>query len=454
MKATTTTTTIPAATEVSAAAFDLTPIQHWFFGQELNDAHQWNQGFLFNVSERLGADALRAAVTAVIEHHPALRLRFYLKGQRWEQSFHQGAEDDVLTVHDLSTHADLRLKREIERACKVTQARLNFEFGPVIRAAYLDCGDDRPGRLMLAIHHLCCDTASWSTLLTDIETAYRQELAGRPISLPKGSVDYRAWAQATATWAASPAGQGELGYWQGELAKVATTPEGNAGTQEHGANGEGSAFTVTESLTPAETAALSTAAAEVWAATLETLLKSALVKCLTKRSAAESCSYTVVGRGREAHACGGLELNRSIGWYESLYPMAISVASGASHRVIIDTVRSAEEAVPGDGAGYGALCYHEAGTALLDHEPCVSFTHLGALEDMTNGSGLFTAAPENPGVAKGPGADRKFALEVTTILREGALEVAITGGRYLHEEEQLQEMAAYYCDTLRAFLSE
>lgn len=66
----------PPAAESAAPAPDcsdipLLPIQKWFFEQSLADSHYWNQAFLFTVSERLPATALRAVVRAVMNHHEA-----------------------------------------------------------------------------------------------------------------------------------------------------------------------------------------------------------------------------------------------------------------------------------------------------------------------------------------------------------------------------------------------
>ena len=44
--------------------------------------------------------------------------------------------------------------------------------GPLLRAMHFDYGDDEPGRLLLAIHHLAVDGVSWRILMEDLESAY------------------------------------------------------------------------------------------------------------------------------------------------------------------------------------------------------------------------------------------------------------------------------------------
>ena len=54
----------------------LTPIQHWFFEQELEDPDHWNQSFVFEVPPDIDVDRLEEALQQVVLHHDALRLRF------------------------------------------------------------------------------------------------------------------------------------------------------------------------------------------------------------------------------------------------------------------------------------------------------------------------------------------------------------------------------------------
>src|SRR6185503_8580761 len=67
-------------------AVPLTPIQHWFFHQKLDNPNHFNQALLLRVQPDIDARLLRQAVMHLIEHHDALRLRFTHTEQRWQQS--------------------------------------------------------------------------------------------------------------------------------------------------------------------------------------------------------------------------------------------------------------------------------------------------------------------------------------------------------------------------------
>ncbi|MEO7328036.1 MAG: amino acid adenylation domain-containing protein, partial [Minicystis sp.] len=51
------------------------PIARWWLEKDLADAHHWNQAVLLEAKETLDATALEAAITALVEHHDALRMR-------------------------------------------------------------------------------------------------------------------------------------------------------------------------------------------------------------------------------------------------------------------------------------------------------------------------------------------------------------------------------------------
>jgi aryl carrier-like protein len=61
----------------------LTPIQHWFFDQELTEPSHWNMCVHLGLTEPLRPDLLQEAFRAVLHHHDALRLRFTRQDGQW-----------------------------------------------------------------------------------------------------------------------------------------------------------------------------------------------------------------------------------------------------------------------------------------------------------------------------------------------------------------------------------
>ena len=63
----------------------LTPIQRWFFEQELTDPHHFNQAALLTVAADCDAQLCKQVLNEIQLHHEALRLRFVREDNRWRQ---------------------------------------------------------------------------------------------------------------------------------------------------------------------------------------------------------------------------------------------------------------------------------------------------------------------------------------------------------------------------------
>src|SRR5260370_10148361 len=117
------------------------------------------------------------------------------------------------------TRIDLAGLLEVERgpvlasAAAELEASVEFSEGPLGRIAYVDQGADRPGRLLLVLHHLVVDAVSWRILLEDLETACRQVAEGEGVRLPPPTTSFGQWARELGQYASSGALESEAGYW-------------------------------------------------------------------------------------------------------------------------------------------------------------------------------------------------------------------------------------------------
>ncbi|GER91677.1 hypothetical protein KDW_58390 [Dictyobacter vulcani] len=64
----------------------LTPIQHWFFEQQLVDPNHWNQAFMLSVRPDIQVDLLQQALAHLPLHHDGLRTRFSYRDGHWLQT--------------------------------------------------------------------------------------------------------------------------------------------------------------------------------------------------------------------------------------------------------------------------------------------------------------------------------------------------------------------------------
>jgi amino acid adenylation domain-containing protein len=189
----------------------LTPIQHWFFGQNLPEPHHFNQSFLLEVPANLQPELLKQALQKLLYHHDALRLRFVQQEGQWQQ-YNSDVSDGVsLGIADLSDLPQAEQLRTIEARADAAQRTLNLADGPLMRVVLFHLGNS-PGRLLIVIHHLAVDGISWRILLEDLSGAYKQLETGKSIQLPAKTTSFKDWAIRLQDYARSQE-YSQLDYW-------------------------------------------------------------------------------------------------------------------------------------------------------------------------------------------------------------------------------------------------
>ena len=160
----------------AVGSFPLTPVMRWLreVGGPIDG---FNQSAVVQVPAGLGWEPLLVALQAVADRHDLLRARLDRTGD-WSVTVpspgSSRAADWTVRV-DVSGLDDRGLWDAVVAQADIAQAGLDPERGAMIRAAWLDAGPHRPGRLLLLVHHLVVDGVSWRVLLPEIG----RRLAGR-----------------------------------------------------------------------------------------------------------------------------------------------------------------------------------------------------------------------------------------------------------------------------------
>src|SRR6185369_1589708 len=148
------------ATQVEGEAA-LTPIQEWFFEQEIEQRSHFNQSVLLRLEREIDVQVMKQVVAQLVAHHDALRLSFRRAGPRWRQRIggvHEQSE--VLVYIDLEGLERGQQSEAVRVAGEALQESLDLERGPVLRVGLMKLGAVSY-RLLLVIHHLAVDAVSW-----------------------------------------------------------------------------------------------------------------------------------------------------------------------------------------------------------------------------------------------------------------------------------------------------
>ncbi|HYH79051.1 MAG TPA: amino acid adenylation domain-containing protein, partial [Longimicrobium sp.] len=158
------------------------------------------------------AAALRRALTALVERHPALRTAFPARDGRPVQEVREGVEVDLPEV-DAAAWSDDELRRRLEDEA---HRPFDLERAPLLRAGLYRRGGSAV--LLLAMHHAAVDFWSNVLLLDDLGALYPAERGGAPAPPPPRGAPFTAWAREQERALAGPEGERMWAYWRERLA--------------------------------------------------------------------------------------------------------------------------------------------------------------------------------------------------------------------------------------------
>ncbi len=422
----------------------LTPIQRWFLDADPVDPQHFNQAVLLATARRLDPAHLGTALARLAVHHDALRLRFRCEAGGWLQEAlppEAPGALPVLEVVDLSDLPEGERGAAVEARAAEAQAGLDLAAGPVQRAVFFDLGADRPGRFLWVLHHLMVDGVSWRVLLEDLVTVYDALERGEEPRLPAKTSSYREWSERLAGHAGSPRLLAELPSWRG-LPWSAAAPLPADGAGEPGAGTVGAQRTATVTLDPEETRALLQEVPRVYNTRINDALLSALARAFAEWSGAPALAVDLEGHGRE-EIFEDVDLSRTVGWFTSVFPVVLDLREGADAAGALKAVKEQLRRIPQSGLGWGLLrhaTHHGAELAALPR-PEVLFNYLGQLDQAVAAGAPFHLAPESPGPARSPRAERRHPIEVAASVLGGRLRLELTYSADRHRPATIERLA-------------
>jgi amino acid adenylation domain-containing protein/non-ribosomal peptide synthase protein (TIGR01720 family) len=448
-------TTLQAQAEQSlvTGAIPLTPIQHWFFEQNLPEPHHFNQFVLLEVPPDLKPELLRQAWQQLLLHHDALRLRFERSPDGWQQ-VNVAADEIPFNVVNLSELAPKEQLAAFEAEAAKEQASLNLSQGPIIRVALFNLGSHQPTRLLIVIHHLAVDGISWRILLEDLQTGYQQFSQREAIKLAPKTTSFKQWASRLAEYGESGAVATELDYWLTQFSSGATSlPVDYPGRKN--ANTVASSAQVSVALGAEQTRALLQEVPSAYHTQINDVLLTALVQSLQEWSGKQTLLVNLESHGRE-ELFEGVDISRTVGWFTSIFPVRLQLQASCHRGEALKSIKEQLRQIPKRGIGYGILRYLSPVAALLAKlqslpQAEVSFNYLGQLDRVLSESSLWTLA--NSGSNRSPLGSRRYLLEVDGFIIEGKLQFDWTYSEKVHQRSTIERLAQKFMEELRALIA-
>ncbi|WP_281555831.1 non-ribosomal peptide synthetase [Thalassomonas sp. RHCl1] len=389
-------------------AFALTPIQHWFFEQQLAKPQHWNQALLLDCQQAMELDALRRATAQVLQRHPSLSLAFKQEGDSWQQQYqaYQPAWAEQVVKQASEAPSAEVLNRY--------QGEFELHSAPLLRIVYFPTSK----QLLLSAHHLIVDAVSWQIILEELFSLYQQLIAGKTAKISGKSGDFSLWQQALEKQVQIYQQDTLVRYWQDQLSSDQAYQR-----EQHSDNTYGNSRHCSLSLDESLTSALLTTACHSYNSQIQELLLTALVQVLSSYLGQDKITIELEGHGRESDILGAdadLDLSATSGWFTSRYPQKFTAVNEPEQAII--QVKEQLRNIPDKGLSYGLLRYL-TNKPLTDkswgQSSLVSFNYLGQ-QNTSDKLGFSLNQMLCPGMRAAEN-QRPHLLDINAVINQGML---------------------------------
>ncbi|MEH2000300.1 MAG: amino acid adenylation domain-containing protein [Nostoc sp.] len=435
----------------------LTPIQQWFFEQNLPEPDYFNQSALLEVPPDLQPELLQQVVQQLFVHHDALRLRFVQKGENWQQFNYELriTNYELFSVINFSHLSPEEQQTAIKAADAQLQASLNLSTGVSARVALFQLGNNQPGRLLFIIHHLAVDGVSWRILLEDLATAYQQISRGEAIKLPPKTTSFQYWSDRLTEYAKSKAISDELNYWLSESnLKVTPLPVDYHLVKEN--NTIASTASVSLSLTEEQTRALLQDVPGAYNTQINDVLLTALVQSFAQWTGERSLLIDLEGHGRE-DLFEDVDLSRTVGWFTTLFPVHLQLEEVDHPGEVLKLVKEQLRRIPNRGIGYGVLRYLQQDDTIRRKlqalpQAQVSFNYLGQFDQVLRASAVLGLAQEFK-AEQSLVNQRSHLLGISGFIRAQRLEMTWAYSEKVYKRDTIEHLAFGFIEALRSLIA-
>ncbi|MBA3825534.1 MAG: hypothetical protein H0X24_16755 [Ktedonobacterales bacterium] len=435
----------------------LTPIQRWWFAQDLAVAHHYNQTMLLAGPPDFDERLAEQAVAHLLVHHDALRLRFTPTPDGWQQ--HIPATDEAsasyFAVVDLADLPADEHSAAITAHASERQDGLDIEHGPLVQVVVFRLGANRNYRVLFIIHHLAVDAISWRVLLDDFALVYQQLQRNAAPQLPAKTSSFKQWAEGLVAYAQSDPLAKEAPFWLAQEQSLPALPVDH--TAPATANTEGAAQSVAVMLDETETRDLLQEVPKPYHTQINDALLAALAFAFREWTGRSQLRIDVEGHGRES-ILDRVDLSRTVGWFTAIYPIILDITGVNDAGSALPAIKEQLRQIPQHGVGYGLLRHLNSQSTLNTQAtpspaPEVTFNYLGQFAADTSATGLFVSARESVGPEISPANRRAHLLEILGSVTNGQLHFIFVYCPSFHDPATISTLAQHFTTALRAIIA-
>ena len=461
----------------------LTPVASYILSQR-GDLTRFVQVMSIDVPDDTGRDHLIAALDAVLTAHDMLRAHLVPGPDETWQLFTSaatgsGAAEPLLREILLAADAsDDEVAARVRSEINASVGRLDPARGVNLAALWVrrELSEDTTysgsvGRLTLAVHHIAIDAVSWRILLSDLMTAASSARSGAPVRLAPTGTSMRRWAHALADLSARGELAAEADHWR----RVLATPDPPLGLRTFDPALDHVRISLTHQITLdlRDTQAVTVGAPRRHRAGVDDVLAGTLAVAVAiwrarRQVGTDATLLQLEGHGREESLVPGADLSRTVGWFTTVHPTAISLTDvdldealvgGHSLALAIKAAKAARIETPQHGIGYGLLRYPVDGAtdtpALPDTTPQIGLNYLGRIgaREIARSSIDGWVPRPDPGDLTWqvqPDTPALRALDIDAIVLDGRMRITLAYPTTLLSPLEIRELGEIWSELLGA----
>lgn len=411
----------------------LTPIQHYFYDNQLVEPEFFNQSVMLESQLDIDSEMIKEILNALVEHHDVLRSTFNDKKQIianiGENSF-----VEFKTLHLDDQRSEMEVKEQIKKNNEQAQQTMNLSKGPLFKAILYKT--EKTNYLFMTIHHLVVDGVSWRILLEDFSEAFNQIQTGKSITFPAKTASYKEWSNHLSEYGNSQKLGMEVNYWK-QVAKqtdsIISTEKQSISDYSYQTESTKLGLGLTNDLIYRANASFNTEISD--------LLLSALGRSVATIFDVTNCCVQVEGHGREAIGDNELIIDRTVGWFTSVYPVLLELENQLESDVI--SVKENLRKVPNNGVGYNILKYNsDYELPKMINE--IGFNYLGNMEKKASNNSAFEVSTVSVGKTVAEQNNLGVSLLITTKVEENQLVIDLIYNDKQFETNQMVDFIDVY----------
>ena len=395
----------------------LTPIQKWFFENEVIDKHHFNQAVMLNFPEGISKEKVIKIFIKIQEHHDALRIVYSEDNEQIVQNNNVQKHSLYIEEVDFNKLNKNILNEELLKKCNELQESIDLANGPLMKLGLYHTSNG--SRLLIVIHHLVIDGVSWRILFEDIENLYNLDIEHEQLKLPIKTTSYKSWASELENYKNTHQFKKSIKYWEHFLQNAAQCCDMKKVT---GKNTYELSQREVIKLDKGYTESLLRDVHHVYGTQLQDFLLAALVLTYKDQFDTSKVLIDLEGHGRE-DIIEGVDLSRTVGWFTSIYPILLEFEGELG--MTLKSVKEATRLVPNKGFDYLLYKYSKLYNEKNSNaKSLISFNYLGQFDsDVSNKT--YEIAGESVGHLFSNKNNREYEWDVVSIISNGELKLTL-----------------------------